>query len=330
MNTERPVIRPFKDLEDLEKLVSGIQLRIISNLGPKNLLNGQTYISDYAELRSLSISILWNFEGSAIKKAIEKIGISLDDVKIVAVVDSAFMRNRKVIEIGNFVDLNEAFVVASRGAQRDEVLMDRRHGFDVDVQFLLVKQLMPKPLMPYRKGTELARASFSVKPLPEGDGLSPEPLDGENRDRLKLSSAIELFVEVDSPLLEMKTFEGNLVIWMNEDLYNLCVSQKSKSSERYLEAAANNALTQLVYLVSAELQNVEIEKIEGDPPMVVNVLKNHFDTQNAKSLLGESSFASMLKSSPEKIAAVFSGFGGNVSKWKKMLDGEEQEEGETV
>ena len=210
------------------------------------------------------------------------------------------------------------------------MLMDRRHGFDVDVQFLLVKQLIPKPLMPYRKGTELARASFSVKPLPEGDGLSPEPLDGENRDRLKLSSAIELFVEVDSPLLEMKTFEGNLVIWMNEDLYNLCVSQKSKSSERYLEAAANNALTQLVYLVSAELQNVEIEKIEGDPPMVINVLKNHFDTQNAKSLLGESSFASMLKSSPEKIAAVFSGFGGNVNKWKKMLDGEEQEDGETV
>ena len=64
--------------------------------------------------------------------------------------------------------------------------------------------------------------------------------------------------------------------------------------------------------------------------MVINVLKNHFDTQNAKSLLGESSFASMLKSSPEKIAAVFSGFGGNVNKWKKMLDGEEQEDGETV
>lgn len=326
MNTERPLIRPFKDLEDIEKLVSGIQLRIISNIDPKNLLNGQTYISEFSELRSLGISIHWNFEVSAVKKAIEKIGISVDDVKIVAVVDSAFMRNRKVIEIGSVADLGEPFVVASRGAQRDEVLMDRRHGFTVYVQFLLVNELSPKPLTPYRKGTELAGSKFLIKPLPDGDGLSPRPLDEESRKELKLPSTTELFVEVDSPLLEMDTFEGNLTIWMNEELYHLCATQKSKYSERYLENAAINALIQIIYLVSVELKDLDAEELEDNPPMVIRVLQEHFNKLNAKALVEGSSFVSMLKSSPERIAAAFSGFSSNVKNWKSVLDGEEQEQ----
>lgn len=327
MNTERPLIRPFKNLDDLEKIVSGIQLRIISNSDPVNLESGQTYRSEFSELRSLGLSILLNSEVSAIKNAIQKIGVGVDDVKVVAVVDSAFLRNRKVWELGTVAGLGASFDLASRGSQRDEVLMDRRHAFDVYVQFVLVSELPPKPLTPYRKGTELARARFSIKPLPDGNGLSPQPLDDENRRRLKLPSTTEVFVEVDSPLLEMDSFEGNLVIWLNEELFNLCVTQKNKYSERYLETAAINALTQIVYLVSFELKDQDVAELEASPPMVIRVLQEHFKTLNAKTLIEESGFVSVLKSSPEKIAAVFSGFGRNVNNWKSILDNEDQEQG---
>ena len=30
MSTERPLIRPFKNLDDLEKIVSGINLKVVS------------------------------------------------------------------------------------------------------------------------------------------------------------------------------------------------------------------------------------------------------------------------------------------------------------
>ena len=323
MNTERPLIRPFKNLDDLEKIVSGIQIKIFPNSDPVKILNGGSYRCEFSELRTLGVTILLNTEIAAITAAIAKIGISAEEVKVVAVVDSSFLRNRKVFELGSISNLGTSYDLATKGAHRDEVLMDRRHGFDVYVQFVLVNDLQPKPLTPYRKGTELARAKFSVNPLPDGDGLSPQPLDSVNRTRLKLPSTTELFIEVDSPLLEMDTCEGNLVIWMNEEIFNLCLSQKSNISEQYLEAAAINALVQIVYLLSAELQNVEIDKIEDKPPMVLNVLEEHFKAQNVKTLLGESSFVSVLKSSPEKIAAVLSGFGKNIEHWKLILDNED-------
>jgi hypothetical protein len=328
MSTERPLIRPFNNLGDLEKLVSGFQLKIVSPSKVDTLESGDVCRCDFSELRNLGISILLNADAKDIAKAIAKIGLNPDMVKAIAIIDSAFLRSRKVVELGLVADLSRTFDLAAIGAQRDDVLMDRRHGFDVYVQFVLMAELAPKPLTPYRKGTELARAAFSVKPLPDGDGLSPRPLDEETRRDLKLPSTTELFVEVDSPLLDMDSFEGNLTIWMNEEIYDLCVTQKSKYSERYLENAAINALIQIIYLVSVELKDVNAEEIENNPPMVIRVLQDHFAKLNAKALIEGSGFVSVLKSSPERIAAAFSGFGGNVKNWKTILDGEDQEMGD--
>jgi hypothetical protein len=279
-------------------------------------------------LRNIGISILFNADAKDIAKAIAKIGLNAEMVKAVAIIDSAFLRNRKVVELGLVADLLATYDLASIGAQRDDVLMDRRHGFDIYVHFVLENELAPKPLTPYRRGTELARAAFSVKPLPDGDGLSPRPLDEETRKRLKLPYTTEIFVEVDSPLLDMETFEGNLTIWMNEELYDLCITQKSKYSERYLENAAINALIQIVYMVSVELKDSDAAELEANPPMVIVVLRDHFKTLNARTLVDQSGFVSVLKSSPERIAAVLSGFGGNVKNWKSVLDSEDQEMGD--
>jgi hypothetical protein len=328
MNTERPLIRPFQNLDDLEKIVSGINLKIVSSSKVETMESGDVCRCDFSELRNIGISILLNADAKDIAKAIAKIGLNVEMVKAVAIIDSAFLRNRKVVELGLVADLSATYDLASIGAQRDDVLMDRRHGFDIYVHFVLVNELAPKPLTPYRRGTELARAVFSVKPLPDGDGLSPQPLDEETRKRLKLPYTTEIFVEVDSPLLDMESFEGNLTIWMNEELYDLCVTQKSKYSERYLENAAINALIQIVYMVSVELKDLDAAELEANPPMVIVVLRDHFRTLNARTLVDQSGFVSVLKSSPERIAAVLSGFAGNVKNWKSVLDSEDQEMGD--
>ena len=328
MSTERPLIRPFNNLADLEKIVSAIHLKVVSPSKVETIESGDVYRCEFSELRNLGISILLNADAKDIAKAITKIGLNAEMVKAIAIIDSAFLRNRKVVELGLVADLSSTYDLASGGAQRDDVLMDRRHGFDVYVQFVLAIELAPKPLTPYRKGTELARAAFSVKPLPDGDGLSPQPLDEENRRRLKLPSTTEVFVEVDSPLLDMDSFEGNLTIWMNEELFDLCVTRKSRYSERYLENAAINALIQIIYLISIELKDLDADEIEANPPMVIKVLRDHFKTLNARTLIDGSGFVSVLKSSPEKIAAVLSGFGDNVKNWKSVLDGEDQEMGD--
>jgi hypothetical protein len=115
---------------------------------------------------------------------------------------------------------------------------------------------------------------------------------------------------------------------MNEELYDLCITQKSKHSERYLENAAINALIQIVYMISVELKDLDAAEIEANPPMVIKVLRDHFKTLNARTLIDQSGFVSVLKSKPESIAAVLSGFGGNVKNWMSVLDNEDQEMGD--
>ena len=92
-----------------------------------------------------------------------------------------------------------------------------------------------------------------------------------------------------------------------------------------MQAAANNSLIQITYMVSAELDQLTadaLDHIRQEPPMVINVLQREFKKMKADTLVSESSFLSILRSSPEKIAGVFSGFGTSVKTWKKILDPE--------
>ena len=106
MNTERPLIRPFQNLDDLEKIVSGIHLKIVSSSKVETMESGDVCRCDFSELRNIGISILFNADAKNIARAIAKIGLNAEMVKAVAIIDSAFLRNRKVVELGLVADLS--------------------------------------------------------------------------------------------------------------------------------------------------------------------------------------------------------------------------------
>ena len=321
MNTERPITRPFENIESFQRILDNTKLAIEPIVeGPQTLKSGETYRCEFSDIRILGLTLVFDLEQESIDASLLKSKLTGAEVGVLAIIDSPFLRNRKVIELGLLIDLGNSHVICSKGDQRDLVFQDRRHGFTIEVCFVLGVEKTPFALSPYRKGSVLASSLFSIKPLSEGDGLNPVPLDEENRRRLKLPSSTDIFLEVDDGLLEIESFEGNVTIWMNEELYRICNAHRTKQSVVYLQSAAISALVQLVYLVSAELQDKSIDEIESNPPMVINVLNSHFRKFNAANLVREDSFVSILRSSPEKIAAIFSGIGESVKLWKDFLD----------
>ena len=186
-----------------------------------------------------------------------------------------------------------------------------------------MKERAPKSLSPYRKGSILAETSFGIKPIPNLNGLSPKPLDAVTAKKLKLPMSTEVVVFPECALLDIDTFEGNLTIYMNEGIYNLCANRKDKWVEQYVSSLALVALCQLVYLVSKELlQNDDLEKYRLNEPLVISVLKKSFAKAHAKPLIAGSDFIEVVKNEPYLIAAALSGIGQNAAKWQALLENE--------
>ena len=329
MNTEKKIIKPFEGLEKLEKIASRIELVVSPpNKRPDRLnsKNGRVFNSEFSDHRSLGLTLVFANYRDEIKAALADLGLTLKEVAVLAVFDASFLRNREVRELGDCLLLPDSIELVATGGKRSAVFEDRRHPFDVKVCFVLRDERNPKPLAPYRKGSLLAETEFTIRPISQGDGLSPQPLTESVRARLKLPSSTELFIEAEGSLLDLKSFEEDFTIWWHEDLYNICANSSTPSQApfkaQYVKTVLNNALIQIAYLVSAELKETakEIAELEENPPMIIKVLSEVFENLNAANLVKGSSFLRTLKAKPELIAAVLSGYDGHVDSWKFLFD----------
>jgi len=323
MSSESPIVRPWENLELVQDLLEKCELIVNSKFGlPATLRSNQSMRVHFEEVRDLGLTLLPQWDGSDIRKALEKIDISADDIKLTVIADSSFLKNRFVIYSELLSKVPSQVLLAEQSKARNEALLDRKNGFQIEVSLTLMKERLPKSLAPYRKGSILAETSFGIKPNPNLNGLSPKALDAAAAKGLKIPMSTEVAVIAECSLLDVDTFEGNLTIYMNEGIFNLCANRKDKLVDRYLSSLALVALGQLVYLVSAELQSVDIERYRLNEPLVISVLKKSFDKANAKPLIVGRDFIEVVKNEPSKIAAALSGIGQNAAEWQSLLDNE--------
>ena len=325
MSTEKKIIKPFEGLGKLEKIASKIELVVAPpNKRPDRLSskNGRIFNSEFGDHRSLGLTVVFSSSREELKTALFDLDLTLDEVDVLAVFDSPFLRNREVRELGNCAKLPDTIELVATGGRRSSVFEDRRHPLEVKVCFILRDERKPKPLSPYRKGSLLAECEFTIRPLAQGNGLSPRPLDEQTRVELRLPSSTELYIQAERALLDLETFEEDFTIWWNEDLHQICANSSGSLQNQYVKSVLNSALVQIVYMVSAELKETsrQLDDLENEPPMIIKMLEKVFENLNASDLIRGSSFLSKLKSKPELIAAVFSGHDDYVNSWKVLFD----------
>ena len=103
MSSESPVVRPWENLESVQALLDKCNLVVTSKFGlPTTLKSNQPMRVDFEEIRELGLTLLPQWADSDIKKALGKIDMSADDIKLTVIADSSFLKNRFVI----FSELN--------------------------------------------------------------------------------------------------------------------------------------------------------------------------------------------------------------------------------
>jgi hypothetical protein len=258
MSTETPVIRNFKGLEHLENFVSKLRLILNQGFGQQVVLEpDDTRTVMPGDLRDLGISLKCEVSSVDLLAAIGHAQLQASDVDLVVIAEGRFLKDREILMKVNSLSFEESLGLVPWKGPRPDALLDRRHGFDVHINFVLNKHIDHQPLRPRRLGTVLAGTTFAVRPNKLGSGFVPRPLTDEVRgDRLPKGTV--LWVEQLGDLFTSESLDEAVTIYIDEELHSDIGRLRSPEAKMLQTKLAIEALGQIVYLASLELATRDV------------------------------------------------------------------------
>jgi hypothetical protein len=334
MSTENPVLRPYDGLDQLNQLQTRLRLSV-QTFEVENCDVGERVEVSPVDLRGVGLRLESQWSQVEVADAISQTGIPIDAIEVVIVVDGRFLKRRELIKTVQLADLiNGVNIVERHDSNRPIAMLDKRHGFLVEVNVVLGRELPRIPLRPWRKGTILATSSFRIATNEDDSGLDPEPLTADIIREYKLSRNSHVFVLVETDdLLGLDSLNGNLRVFVNEELYEECSSNRNLATIHHMQSVAVGAISQIVHLVSAELSNrTDLEELQSDPPAIIRLIETSLlEVTDHKSVMPVDSLVETIKTDPQRVIAVLSAAGGLVWSWLDQIKDREDngdEEGE--
>jgi hypothetical protein len=302
MSTETPVLRNFKGLDDLQLLLDSARLVVNQGHGQVSALEpGDTQTLSPADLRDVGLSIRFDNSDLPIAVALERARLSKEDVDLVVLAESGFLKDRAVLVNVPVATLTSSTQIVMHKGTRHDALNDKRHGFDVQVLFVLNKTIPPMQLRPRRLGTILADIAFTIRPNRMGNGLVPRPLTAEVRaDRAPVGTV--LWVESNGDLLTAETLDEAVTIYIDEEIHSDIGRLRTKEAKLLQVTFALEALGHIVHLVSGELQDHEITS-QDEKSVVVDFLHAQLERVVGSKAGSKKDVLVKIKSDPSLVAA---------------------------
>lgn len=317
MSAETPKIRNFKGLSGFEALAKG--LRLIVNKGYGDVIELQPFDSmtvSPPDFRDLGLSLKFEVtDGGAeengpkaesltlkMNSAAELADLDPADVDLVLVAESGFLRSREILGKFSVLKVEDRQDLASWKGPRPEVMMDKKHGFEISAYFVLNRELPAKALRPRRLGTILAESSFGVRPNRMGSGLLPQPLTDEVRAQNGLSKGTVLFVEQRGELFDSESLDEAIAVYIEEDIHSDLGRLRTREAKLLQASFAIQGLGQLTYFAALELGSGPINEDQVNSPV------GRFLHSQMKKVFGDKAkdgwtSLEMIRSNPGKVAA---------------------------
>jgi hypothetical protein len=325
MSTESPAIRNYNGLEGLEELLHNAQLRINLGYGTVQMLQSGERISLMpSEIRTVGLSLCLNCEVSEFNAAAALASLKLTEIDLVVIAENGFLKDRQVLLQRHLGQLEETIEIVAHNKIRDHVLRDKKHGFTVRTYLVLNKDIEHLPFRPRRLGTILAQESFSISPSKIGQGLRPKPMTSDVISVHGLKKGSLLYVYAEGSLLDAETLDDAISVYIDEDIFNSLGVTRTSDSKLLQTIFALDTLVQLAYLVSAELNDQEGIGPDLEDSVVVVFIFEQLQQILGKNVLNAERVVHLLKSDPQKIAALLSGARGVQSSLKSWIMGTEE------
>ena len=141
--------------------------------------------------------------------------------------------------------------------ERPDALCAPHHGARVEVFLLLARALEPRPLRPWRRGTWLARETFTIATEQSQRLFHPKPLDDETRKKLGLPSKTMRYVQLDVDPLESYD-DGAIDLYVDRDLLDdLSARARSPVSQAMQLQLAHDVIAAIVHAASARESDLQ-------------------------------------------------------------------------
>lgn len=322
MSTESPTIRNYNGLGGLEELLHNVQLRVNLGYGTVQMLaSGERVSLMPSEIRTIGLSLCLNCQNSEFKTAASLANLQLSEIDLVVIAENGFLKDRRVLVKRTLGDLEDVIEIIAHNKIREDVLLDKRHGFSVQTYLVLNKSIEHLPFRPRRLGTILAQESFSIMPSRIGQGLRPKPMTSDVITDHGLKKGSLLYVYVEGSLLDAGTLDEVISVYLDEDIFNSLGVTRTPDSKLLQTILALDTLVQLAYQISAELNELESLGPDLDDSAVIV-----FMVDQLKQILGKDAppadrVVQLLRSEPQKIAALLSGAKGIQSSLKSWIIG---------
>lgn len=323
-NTERPIVRAFKGLVGLEALVveTSLQVRCLGR-EPEILRPYDACWVAAAQVCELGLRLEIPWLANEVAAACAMADLTPQQVRVCIIAEDRFLKERVVLGEWPIADVPAPCVITESGQARERAMSNPFEGFTLLVAIVLAEeQADHRPRRPHRKGTILASATFSVRVDRSIGGLDPKRLDAQTREDHDLPAATLIFVEVEDELLEAEDIGAVLSIYINENLYDSLGRSRTHERSIVLRQLAMDAWFQVIHRLSAELPDgYTWEEHRGA------LMRSLFGlTKKVRKKLTEDEFIQLLGREPNKLCALISASGRQVSDLVTLVEPAEETE----
>ena len=200
MSRETRTVRPFRTAA-LESALDGVRLRF----GEEECEAAARILVDDPETFAISRGeIIWapGNDFAAFKRTLtegaERLGVDPSELGLLVTATTTFIRRTQIIFDCSLADLESLErVTLITPSERPAALRTGFHGAVVEAYVLLLRGLPKRPLQPWRKGTWLARARFTIEVDRGAELFRLTPLDDEKRAELDIPDKAMRWVDLD-------------------------------------------------------------------------------------------------------------------------------------
>jgi len=258
MSTEQRDFRPFDEISSLDSFIRAWTLRIGGTevgSGGRILLEDAQFLNDPAELRipldNLTDSVLLDQVGSEL----ESVGLTLDDLGFAVNLSSPYLR---ISEFRHVVPFKELAQMGSRlsltDGVRPDALRSPRAGCSVAAIVYLRTEKSPGVRRPWRFGTWISRADFSIETIRAFTGFTPLPLTPELKKELGLAAGTLRFISLeDQSPLEEGISEDSVRVYVDSSvLAKISAQPRSKGAIAFQRQLFVDAVSAILAIARTE------------------------------------------------------------------------------
>ena len=208
MSHEARTIRPFLGLDEVSRVFDNSSLYFGMDHCPAR--GSISLVIDPEEYARRPVILEWAPEDDfdhfvkRLRDVPDDTGIPTEALSLLITASTTYLKKTEVVMLQDLIDLSPLQPKQSLvDGHRPAPFLTGHHGSSVDVYLVVNRDLEPAPLRPWRKGTWLAHAKFSLLTSIGRSMFRPTPLTKEVREELGLDGRTLRYFDIgDHDVLE--------------------------------------------------------------------------------------------------------------------------------